>query len=242
VAASGGLHAPGSASPSCRDEVPDFINDVRDAIGTLKDEQPAIFDPSNTIVVVNPGAYYVGLVKILDRSGLCAGFDGEELQVKRNNDYNEQYKVLSSKNVSGSKYIGTCYPAAFPLATAALPPPPQGCSLPSSRELACGNPPSQFEDLMNAAVQQVIKDRPELFDFGDTAAVTGFPRVKDFDGYYAAIVDRFARQGFCGRFDGEEMVVKRTNEFSEHFKINLSDRYVRYGAGIYRGACYPAAF
>ncbi len=66
--------------------------------------------------------------------------------------------------------------------------------------------------------------------------------MTNFDAYYAAVVDVLSKQGFCARFDGEEMVVKRTNDFSEQYKINLSDKWVRMGEGIYRGACYPAAF
>jgi hypothetical protein len=45
-----------------------------------------------------------------------------------------------------------------------------------------------------------------------------------------------------GLFDGEEIEVKRTNEFSEHYDVNYADEYIRTGPGIYRGACYPAAF
>ena len=41
---------------------------------------------------------------------------------------------------------------------------------------------------------------------------------------------------------GEEIQVKRTNEFSEHFDINYADVYVRRGPGTYRSSCYPAAF
>ena len=94
---------------------------------------------------------------------------------------------------------------------------------------------------MLAAIDQVQKDKPELFDFTDRSP-QGWPRVKDMAAYYAAIIEIFAAQGFCGRFDGEEIALKRTNEFTEHFDVNYQDKYVRKGSGIYRGACYPAAF
>ena len=42
-------------------------------------EQPQLFDADN--VTQSVGAYYVGLIKILDRQGLCAYYDGEELGV-----------------------------------------------------------------------------------------------------------------------------------------------------------------
>ena len=43
-------------------------------------------------------------------------------------------------------------------------------------------------------------------------------------------------------FDGEEIQLKRTNEFTEHYKIDYSNAYVRTGPGTLRGTCYPAAF
>jgi hypothetical protein len=51
------------------------------------------------------------------------------------------------------------------------------------------------------------------------------------------------KKGYCAKDDGEEIAVKRgSNTFSEQFDINLSDKYVRMGPGIYRTSCYPAAF
>ena len=66
------------ARPACPTEAPTFLADVEDAIDTLRGEQPGIFEGNQ---VLNVGAYYVGLIKILDRKGLCADFDGEELGV-----------------------------------------------------------------------------------------------------------------------------------------------------------------
>ena len=56
------------------------------------------------------------------------------------------------------------------------------------------------------------------------------------------MIAALAGRGYCAVFDGEEIRVKRTNEFSEHFDINYADQYVRRGPGSYRSSCYPAAF
>jgi hypothetical protein len=40
----------------------------------------------------------------------------------------------------------------------------------------------------------------------------------------------------------EEMPIKNTNDFSEHYAIKFADKYIRKGTGIYRGACYPSVF
>jgi hypothetical protein len=50
------------------------------------------------------------------RQGLCAHNDGEELAVKANNGFNDQYDVLTSDMYirrQGGSYRSTCYPAWF---------------------------------------------------------------------------------------------------------------------------------
>ena len=130
----------------------------------------------------------------------------------------------------------------FPLARANPAPSPAGCSLPPSSEVACGRTTPQFLDDVEAAVDQVLKQKPELFDFGRTASGTDWPLVKDMPAYHLAVVNALATKGYCGRFDGEEIQLKRSNETSEHYDVNYADRYVRRGPGIYRTSCYPAAF
>ena len=49
--------------------------------------------------------------------------------------------------------------------------------------------------------------------------------------------------GYCARFDGEEIALKKgSNASSEQYDVNYQDRYIRTGDGIYRASCYPAAF
>ena len=56
------------------------------------------------------------------------------------------------------------------------------------------------------------------------------------------MVSHLSSKGYCAFFDGEEIQLKRTNDFTEHYDVNYSDKYIRTGSGIYRGSCYPAAF
>lgn len=233
---------PGDPKAQCGNQPPDFMGDLNAAIATLQGEHPEWFDGNN---VLNAGAYAVGLIKLLDNQGLCATTDdGLEYSVKRSNDYSEEYSLLSSKSVVRHFYLYTCTPANFPVASASSPPvtpPPAGCNLPPSTYVACGRPGSGiFLDDVTAAINQMLKDHPELFDYTDTR--NGQPRLKDPLAYQAGVVGLLASRGYCGIFDGEEVVLKRTNDFSEHYKINLSDVYLRMDPGIYRAACYPAAF
>ena len=228
----------GATKYSCRTEYATFQEDLNEAIDQLRAQRPGIFEGSN---VRDVGAYIIGVIKNLDKKGICADYDGEELGITIDGTYNDQYDILTSKSQARNFFIGTCYPAVIPIPRGARIPPPSGCNLPSSFEVSCGEPESRFVERMLAAIDQVQKDKPELFDFSDRSP-QGWPRVKDLHGYYDAIIAIFAAEGYCARFDGEEIMLKRTNEFTEHFDVNYSDKYVRKGSGIYRGACYPAAF
>ena len=232
---------PGTAKPtSCRTEAPTFLAEVEDAIDTLRGEQPGLFEGNQ---ILNVGGYYVGLVRILDRKGLCADFDGEELGVTNTRDYSDVFDVQTAKNEVRRFYVGTCYPALVPISRGTPPPSPAGCSLAPSREIACGREPEgRFFGDVESGINQLLKTRPELFDFGTVNPGSDWPRVKDMDAYHAAMVSLLVGKGYCAIFDGEEIQVKRTNDFTEHYDVNYSDKYIRTGSGIYRGSCYPASF
>ena len=48
--------------------------------------------------------------------------------------------------------------------------------------------------------------------------------------------------GYCAFYDGEELAIKNTNDFSEQYDISTSQGYVRQGDGSYRATCWPAWF
>ncbi len=229
----------GSASHVCQSEGARFFDEVVGAIATLQSERPEYFQGEN---VTNLGGYFAGLIRILDRKGLCAAYDGEELAVKDSNEFSEQYRVLASWGQIRRVYMTTCVPAVFPLARSNPAPSAPGCALPPSSEVACGRPAPNFLDDVEAAIDQVLKQKPELFDFDQTAPGTDGPLLKDARAYHLAVADALVARGFCSKFDGEEIQAKRSNEFSEHYDINYSDRYVRRGPGTFRSSCYPAAF
>jgi hypothetical protein len=235
---------PGNPNAPCQHESGKFQTEVDEAIRTLQVEQAPIFN-DNTVLSV--GQYYVGLIKILDRKGLCAQFDGEELAVTNTSDFSDQYHVMASNQmvrIGPQNYRATCSPAVLPIAQGALPPPPAGCSLPSSREVACSKDDSGavFRDDVLAAIAQVQKDKPELFDFTQTNPGTDWPKLKDLDGYLAAVVQVLTKQGYCAQVQEELQVKRGSNRFSEQYKIDYSHQYLRTGSGIYRASCYPAAF
>jgi len=236
---------PGSPTASCGKETPDFQAQVDAAIRTLQQEQPQIFAGDQ---VLSAGAYYVGLIKVLDRQGLCADTEGEELGVAKTASYNEQYDVLSAKNgarFGPVSYRSTCSPSAVPLPTRGLPPQQAGCPLAPSLEIACGREPEgKYYVEVEAAITQILKEKPELFDFTDTAPGTDFVRIRDYAAYTKGMVDIMTTKGYCAKHDGEELALKKgSNTSSEQYDVDLQGGlYIRRGGGIYRVSCYPAAF
>jgi hypothetical protein len=231
---------------TCRDEAPTFLTEVDAAIHFLRAERPDLFGDRR---VLDVGAYYVELIRILDqRMNLCADFDGEELGVANSHEFNDQYDILSSRDEyrTGSRtYLGTCYPAVVPRPARGLPPSHAGCSLPPSDLVACGRSPAggRYYDVVEAAIDQLYEERPELFDPTKWAAGQGHPLIRNPAAYHEAMVQILRDQGFCAIFDGEEIQMKRgSNEFSEHYDVNYQDTYVRRGPGIFRGSCHPSAF
>ena len=219
-----------------------FLEEMNLAIAQVRNTHPDYFDGRN---VLNVGGYYVEIVRALDRMGLCAETGGEEVGVKISEAFNDQFDILSARSevrTGDNIYLGSCSPAVIQGGPRPHPPVPEGCSLPQSTYLACGRPESRFINHVDAAIQRMIDENPEMFDFDDINPGTDWPRVNDIKAYQLGVVQILTEQGYCAFFDSEEIQMKRTNEFSEHYDINYSDEYVRRGNGSYRGSCYPAAF
>jgi len=239
-----------SPSNSCSSQGPTFLPQLERAMDRLIAEHPEIFKLSESsgngqYRVVSTGRYYVGLVKNLEAQGLCAGFDGEELGIKDSNAFNDQYHVMTSaffmRRGQGS-YRTTCTPAVFP-----TPPPPfppsNGCPLPGSRQLTCSRETPQYLADVERAVVKVTTEHPEIFDLNSTAPGTSnWYAIRESDRFFDLMVQAMISLGYCSRYDGEELVVKKTNEFNEQYDIFAGEGYVRRGEGSYRSTCYPAAF
>jgi hypothetical protein len=227
---------------SCSAKDPTFLDEMNEVIAQVRNNFPQYFDGR---VVLNPGGYYVEVIRALDRMGLCGDTGGEEVGVKRTNDYNEQYDILTAKNEyrTGEKiYRVTCSPAVIQWGGRPKQPVPEGCTLPQSIHRACGRPEPRYFDHVDRSVDEVLKERPELFNFNETNPGTDWPLLRDPKAYHDAVVQKIRDRGFCAFFDGEEIQLKRENEFSEHYDVNYRDEYVRRGNGMFRSACYPAAF
>lgn len=113
---------PGVFNENCARDAATFYDEVDRAIEGLIAERPELFDTSRPrgcgrcFLVLDPDTFTVELVSRLEAGGLCAFYDGEELAVKANNDFNDQFDVLTFefylRRENGS-YRSTCRPAWF---------------------------------------------------------------------------------------------------------------------------------
>jgi hypothetical protein len=139
--------------------------------------------------------------------------------------------------------VATPTPVAIPspTPTPTVTPTPVAADCPLGKgtvSASCARHTGQFIDQIDAAVTQLMSESPAIFDFGDAST----PRVKDSAAYYAGVLRNLRAAGFCANFDGAEVQVKNTNDFSEQYDVMLSDGAVRRGPGAYRLTCAPASF
>jgi len=235
----------------CSAQGSDFLEDVDDAIDELVAQHPEIFDlnqvaGANGFKIVSEGAFTVGVIKNLDKRGLCGGIYGEELAVARTAGYSENYDIVDSRNFIRrgiSTYRSTCSPAAFttPQAPAGNSP---GCSLPASVSLACTDEEGEFSQVVEDALDQLLKEQPGIFDTSDVqrGAPSNWYRVRDEGAYTQGMVKIVNSKGLCSRWDGEELNIKKNNTSSENYDILTAQGYVRRGTGAYQVDCHPAYF
>jgi hypothetical protein len=140
-------------------------------------------------------------------------------------------------------------PTAVPTSSPTPTPSPQPTSSPSS---SCSLPPGtgelrdcprvadSFLAVVEAAIDEVVRSEPSLFDLQDAKCGNCY-RVKDTARFVTRLLAALPRS-VCATYDGEELAVKNTNEFSDQYDILTFDGYLRRGDGAYRATCRPAWF
>ncbi|HEX6739976.1 MAG TPA: hypothetical protein VF310_16980 [Vicinamibacteria bacterium] len=113
----------GTVDTYCSRGTATFLEELDKAIDKVVEESPVLFDKNDLAgpreyKIKDLDLFYGGVIKHLQAQGLCAGFDLKEIQIKRDNAYNDQYDiVLGSGHIRRGlgSYRNTCSPAAFPL-------------------------------------------------------------------------------------------------------------------------------
>lgn len=125
-------------------------------------------------------------------------------------------------------------PAPQPLSV--IPPCPLAASNPGETASCTKNNP-RLGEAVNAAVDRVLRERPDLFDLND---VNGGPKIVKYDAYMTAVVAAIGEAGLCGRVDPEgEIGIKEDNSHSEQWILWSSSSYLRRKHVL---RCSPATF
>jgi hypothetical protein len=144
---------------------------------------------------------------------------------------------------------GSSSPAAAPTPT----PPPATLPEPPTPPVGCGAPPNagsgyecvyrraQYAEDVNVAIARVVLEHPEYFDLGQRHNTWSY-FVKEPNLYLMAVVRNLEQAGFCAMFDGAEIALKRSNDFSEQYDVYTSTGFSRWGGGAYAATCHPAWF
>lgn len=244
--------ATGTAA-GCRQEASDFLRAVTDAVSAAQNATAVDPDTKEAYAVVHngliqsPNAYLKLIVEALDRQGLCAVYDGEELSVRASSGYNELFDIITGTGGSWTKYMSTCTPAT-PIPPIVTPPnlDPE-CKLAPSKDTYCDRLASQYEGDMSGALDELIAQdqklaNPLVFDFGSRAPGTssGY-RVANVPLYFSELRKKMRTRGYCNIYSGDDelLIKKGTNRLSEHWDLLSGEGY---SLRLLAATCHDAAF
>jgi hypothetical protein len=141
-----------------------------------------------------------------------------------------------------------------PAAAEALPTPAPSAA-PTPRVVGCGLPPGggsgedcpqespSFMAEVEQAIDLAIFEHPEMFNTQRARGCANCYQVLDTHNFPEEVGRNLEKRGYCTKYDGEELAVKSTNAFNDHYDILLSEGYIRRETnGAYRATCYPAWF
>ena len=133
-------------------------------------------------------------------------------------------------------------PTPKPLALSVIPP----CPLPSrvGASYTCTKERPRLGVEVNAAVDRVIAERPELLDSKD---MNPGPRILNVDAFMVAVVAALGEAGLCAHVDAEgEVAVKTDNSFNEQWivvsRMGWSTPTEHWVLRKFAAACEPSAF
>lgn len=94
---------------------------------------------------------------------------------------------------------------------------------------------------VHAAVDEVVRTRPELFDLSRVVGENGY-LVLDVERFHLAVAGLLQAQGLCAGWDLSELQVKGSAGFSEQYQLLHTNDHLRRGADAFRSTCTPASF
>ena len=122
------------------------------------------------------------------------------------------------------------------------PTPVYGCGLPRGTGIGrnCPRLRASYAAELEASIEKVVEEYPWFFDFRRARGGPTSYLVRNPAGYNREVVENLRRAGFCALDDGQEIGIKTSNDFSDHYQILSSDLFVIRGLPSYRSTCIPA--
>lgn len=105
---------------------------------------------------------------------------------------------------------------------------------------AAGTAQPVFLARVQAAVEEVVRTRPELVD--TNRVYQGGFLVVEVEKFYLAVVGVLQAQGLCAGWDLSELQVKDAQGFSEQYQLLHPNDHLRRDANAFRASCTPSAF
>jgi hypothetical protein len=150
--------------------------------------------------------------------------------------------IAAPAATSGPRSVTSPAPAASP--SPWIPPGTWACPLgKGDPAAACSESRGEpvFLARVDAAIDELIQTRPELFDLTRKVGEKGY-LVLEPEKFYLGVAEVLQTRGLCAGWDLKELQVKDGNGFSEQYDLLLSNDHIRRGAGSFRATCTPSAF
>ena len=97
--------------------------------------------------------------------------------------------------------------------------------------------PASFAAEVDAAVEQVVREQPSLFQEGDVSG-----RILDEEPFHLAVARLLQEKGFCSGWDLIDLQVRNSNGFSEQYDLFDRGGRLRAREDRLRSTCTPASF
>jgi hypothetical protein len=126
-----------------------------------------------------------------------------------------------------------------------LPPPdlpamcPEGMGSPTAE--CDGGIPGLHLDQVDAAIDQLVETRPEIFDRERVVGHDGYKVIAD-DAFYLGVAGILQAQGLCAVWDYEQLQIKTSAAMSEAYVLLDAKSFIRRGDRRLSSTCVPAAF
>ncbi len=154
--------------------------------------------------------------------------------------------VLAVACSSGTSPTRLPNPSPSVTLTPAPVPTPAAASCPlgnGSGKFTCQGDVPGLWDKLAAAIDQLVVDKPALFDLNNPTGDHGY-LVRDQDAFYAGVTGNLLAMGMCSQLDfpKETLSVKADNTYSEDYHLLTSQSRIRWGLKSYVDTCTPANF